>query len=149
MAQNNQVGLSKRNFKSIFVVIGLICALVGVIYAMRYTQSPQFQQGLGIMFGPAPVKEAPRKWTWCPKDTSRIEFYTKRASEDSVTPEQICEITMEPVSTANASREFKRYLTVGSGQTSKTLEADDSLEVFKVDGLVFESQSLSKILKGH
>ena len=139
----------KRNIKSVFVVLVLLFALVGVIYAMRYAQSFQFQQGLAIMFGPFGSTSEPRMWTWCPKDTSRIEFYTKRASEDSVTPEQICEIAMEPVSTENANRDFRRYLTVGTGDASKTLEADETLEVFKVDGLVFQSQNLSKILKGH
>lgn len=147
MTQNNKVSIGKRNLKSIFVVIGLIAALIGVIYAMRYTASPQFRQGLGVMFGPP--EAAPRTWTWCPKDTSRIEFYMKRASEDSVTPEQICEITLEPVTTEKANHVFKRYLTVGTGESSKTLEADEGLEVFRVDGLVFQSQSLSRTLKGH
>jgi hypothetical protein len=147
MAQNNKVSSKKRNFRSFLTVMFLIAALVGVVYAMRYVRGSQFQQGLAIIFGPA--AEESRMWTWCPKDTGRIEFYTKRASEDSITPEQICEITLEPVSVENANRDFKRYLTVGSGETSKTLEADEKLEVFRVDGLVFQSQILSTALKGH
>lgn len=143
--------MKKKSSRSIFVIIALVVALGGVIYAMRYTRSNQFLKGLELVFGVSPdaSTSALRRWNWCPKDTERIEFYTKRASEDSVTPEQICEVVLEPVPEEKTNREFKRYLTVGSGQSSKTLEADESLEVFKVDGLVFQSQSLSLVLKGH
>ena len=139
----------KKNLKSIFVIIGLIAALAGVVYAMRYTQSWEFRRGLEVLFGSTPSPEAPRKWTWCPKITGQIEVYTKRASEDSVTPEQICNVTLEPVPEEKAQRKFRRYLTVGTGESAKTLEADENLEVFQVDGLIFQSKALSQILRGH
>ena len=148
MTQNKGVAIKKRNLKSIFVIIGLVGALVAVIYAMRYTQSWQFRKGLELLFY-APVPEVPRKWTWCPEETGQIEFHMNRASEDSVTPEQICNVTLEPVPEEKTKREFKRYLTVGTGKSRKTLEADENLEVFQVDGLIFQSKALSQILKGH
>ncbi len=148
MTQNNAVTMKKKNLKSIFVIIGLIAAFVAVIYAMRYTQTWEFRRGLEVLFGSPPPVEAPRKWTWCPEITGQIEFHTSRASEDSVTPEEICNVTLEPVPEEKAKRKFKRYLTVGTGESAKTLEADEKLEVFQVDGLIFQSKALSQILRG-
>lgn len=148
MTQNNAVTVKKKNFKSIFVIIGLIGALTAVIYAMQYTQTWQFRRGLEVLFGNPPPVEAPKKWTWCPEITGQIEFHTNRASEDSVTPEEICNVVLEPVPEEKAKRKFKRYLTVGTGESAKTLEADEKLEVFQVDGLIFQSKALSQILRG-
>lgn len=153
MPQNIFMNQRKSGLKSVFLIFGLCVALGMVIYAMRYTRGDQFRQGLNVFFGtPAPTPEIPmagRAWRWCPEKTERVEFYVNRASEDNVVPEQICEVTIEPVSEEKANRPMKRYLKVGSGSASKTLEADEALEVFRVEGLIFQSQSLSKSLKGY
>lgn len=146
MDQSNGVATQMKKLKPLIVIVGLCFGLAGVIYAMRYVRGEKFHQTLELLFN-AEVPQA-RKWNWCPKNTERIEFYISRASEDSVTPEQICNVVMEPVSTEKANREMNRYLKVGDSTESKTLEADKDLEVFKVDGLVFQSQTLSQILKG-
>lgn len=138
------MAMKKKNLKSIFVIVGLLLALVGVIYAMRYTQSFQFQRGLALLFGEI---EAPRTWNWCPPETGQVEFHKTRATDDQVTPEEICKVTLEPVPEEKANRNFSRYLTVGTGESRKTLEADENLEVFRVEGLVFQSQRLSQTLK--
>lgn len=152
MAQNNGVAFNKKkNTKSIIVIMGLVIALWSVIYAMQYVQSGNFRKGLELLFGSVSptIKAESRVWNWCPKETGQVEFYTSRASEDSVRPEEICEVVIEPVPEQKAKRQLKRYLTVGSGEFRKTLEADEAVEVFRVDGLVFQSQILSKILKGY
>jgi hypothetical protein len=155
LAQNDPVRIQNKNLRPIFVIIGLVAALAFTVYAMRNVRSAKFQQGLAIMFGQeasvvqVPPAQPSRPWTWCPKETQLIVFYVNRASEDSVTPEQICEIKMESVPAEKMNRTFKRYLTVGSGPLIKTLEADDTLEVFRVDGLIFQSASLTKTLRGH
>ncbi len=153
MPQNIFMNQRKRNFKSIFVILALCAALGMVIYAMRYTRGDQFRQGMEVFFGtlnpPPEVPMSGRAWRWCPEKTERVEFFVSRASEDNVVPEQICEVIIEPVSEEKANRPMRRYLTVGSGSASKTLEADEALEVFRVEGLIFQSQSLSKTLRGH
>jgi hypothetical protein len=134
---------SRSNLKSILVTVLLSAALAGVIYAMRYTGSYRFRKGLEVFFNPS----APQVWNWCPPDADKVEVLSSSHSGLKLQPNQICSVTVEVVPEDKATRKLSGLLRVSSAQATKTLEADDLLEVFSVDGLVFQSQNLSKTLK--
>ena len=131
----------KSSWKSVVGILGLCATLAAVIYAMRYTQSYQFRKSLEIFFNPM----APTLWRWCPDGAEKVELLNPQLA--AVTPEQICSVSVETVPDEKATRKLSEVLTVHAEKQSKSLEADDQLEVFRVDGLIFQSQSLSKALK--
>ncbi|MFN9067951.1 MAG: hypothetical protein ACK5V3_12040, partial [Bdellovibrionales bacterium] len=59
---------SKKHLKkALFMIVGMTLALAGLIYAMRYTQSPEFQAALELFLNP----QVGKTWAWCPENTSQ------------------------------------------------------------------------------
>lgn len=135
----------RRKLHSVFVIVGLIGALFLVVYAMQYTRSENFQSSLALLFGQPTAQE--KSWNWCPKNAERIEYSSQASFKTGLSLADICFIGIEPVSAEHASRPLKKLLLVYGPDSEKTLEADSQLEVFQVDGLIFQSKKLSSQLK--
>jgi hypothetical protein len=134
-------------FRTVLAIAMLTLALIGVIYAMRYTRGDRFQSVLAVFFNsPAKMEKA---WNWCPVSAESVEVLRPGLRQPLVSLDEICQLTIEPVLTDRAQRKLSPTLKVAnlvSGQ-SKILESDVNLEVFRIDGLVFQSQSLSAKLR--
>ena len=125
------------------MILGLCIALAGVVYAMRYTQSFQFQRGLDLFFNP----NSPQMWNWCPPNAEKIDILGPQHFAHELSMNEICQVIIEPVPEDRAQRKLEHLLKVSSGQASKILESDEAFEVFRVDGLIFQSEKLSKALQ--
>lgn len=128
----------KRNIAAIG---GLILVLVGVVYAMQYTRSLQFQSALEIFFNP----EGSRTWSWCPEGTVSLAFIDNPETT-LPDPDQACTLQIR------SSREGQKYrplLIAKSAKQSVVLEIGERQDEFRVMGLPFRSEELVQYFKTH
>jgi len=128
----------KRN---IVATGGLILVLVGVIYAMQYTRSLEFQSALEIFFNP----EGSRTWSWCPEDTVSLAFVS--APEVGLPDlDQACALQIQ---SSQEGQKYQPLLIAKSAKQSVVLEIGERQDEFRVLGLPFRSQDLVQYFKTH
>jgi hypothetical protein len=133
----------KKEFKSFLAILGLLLCFSLVIIAMHYVKTPEFINSMEILFGQNEV----RKWNWCPQKSSNIRWFGEIKASKFIKLEDICMARLEILPMEYANRKFTPLLAVSSDDKEKTLEVDQEMEVFRVDGFIFRMSGLSTRLK--
>lgn len=134
---------SNTVLKSVVVIVCMVAALVGLFYAMRYTQTKQFQASLDLLFNPYSQKN----WNWCPEQTESLQWSDGGEITDAATMVRICRVELGAVEEVPQDSEWSPIITAQSQVGHRVLEASASLELFRIDGLPFKSQVLTELLK--
>ena len=121
----------------------MIAALVGLFYAMRYTQTSQFQASLDLLFNPYSQKN----WNWCPEQTSKLEWSEGGEINDAATMVRICRVELGPVTEEIQDLQWSPVIQAISSTGPRVLEASANFDFFRIDGLPFKSQVLTELIQ--
>ena len=133
----------------------LIFALVCVIYAMKYTQTPEFTHGISDIFG-LNVSSSKlnsvhmlQKTNWCPKNSHSITIVPSGIKIDTIELlDAICNTEVQSATAKEfASIQFNSALIAKSEFEEKKMLFSIEHSFFNIDGLIFKSEALSKELK--
>ena len=130
--------------KSVVLTLGMVVGLAGVYYAMQYTKTPSFQSSLELFFNPTLQKS----WKWCPLQTETVNWAGENLTLSAAETHQVCELEMQSIdSPISEQTGFKPLLIAKARAGSRTLESDELMELFRIDGLPFKSSGLTEFLK--
>ena len=135
---------SKQLTKSVVLTLGMVIGLAGVYYAMQYTRTPSFQSSLELFFNPTSQKS----WKWCPLQTETVGWADQNKVLSATETHKVCEVEMQSIdSPITGQMGFKPLLIAKAQASSRVLESDELMELFRIDGLPFKSSGLSEFLK--
>jgi len=129
--------------KSVVIIACMSAALVGLFYAMRYTETTQFRASLDLLFNPYSQKN----WNWCPEQTSSLEWSGGSEITDTATMVRICRVELGPITEDIQDLVWSPIIKAMSPTGPRVLEASASFDFFRIDGLPFKSQVLTELLK--
>ncbi len=135
---------SKQLTRSVVLTLAMVAGLAGVYYAMQYTKTPSFQSSLELFFNPTSQKS----WKWCPLQTETVGWADGNQVLSATETHQVCEVEMQSIETPITEQTgFKPLLIAKARAGVRTLESDELMELFRIDGLPFKSSGLSEFLK--
>jgi hypothetical protein len=136
---------SKKHLKkALIMIVGMIAAFVGLVYAMQYTRSQEFRAALELFLNP----QVGKTWAWCPQNTEKLSWADPKILGPAPEMKQICILNTESASiTTDDLKNLKPLLVAIAVDKTRTLEASADLSLFQIDGLPFRSQTLTLMLR--